>query len=260
MLAVFGVTMLPWFTYNYVTLGRLTLSPAGGIGRGLWEGSWQATWSGRLQNELTHIAEDAVDGDGRAELDRAIEGVAAREQLPAAPMLEYVHQWQDIRRIWTAPVDPYERAMSRAEADREYQRVALENLRRDSLAHLARRLARGVFILWAGEIPFRYSDINRLPALVIRIGWLIQALICRRRDRRRACARPREPGGGLAAGCADRLRDGRARAALHRSAPVAAGAARPARARHPRDRLAREGPFARCLLAVEPQVHEGQHL
>jgi 4-amino-4-deoxy-L-arabinose transferase-like glycosyltransferase len=174
MLAVFGITMLPWFMYNYVTLGRFTLSPAGGFGRGLWEGSWQATWSGRLQNELTHIAEDV---DGRAELDRAIELVAAREHLPAAPMLEYVHQWQDIRRIWTAPIDPYERAMSRAKADREYQRVALENLRQDSLAHLARRLARGVFLLWAGEIPFRYSDINRLPALVIRLCWLIQALI-----------------------------------------------------------------------------------
>src|SRR5207245_6266562 len=43
LLATFAFTMLPWFTYNYVTLGRFTLSPAGGIGRGLWEGSWQAT-------------------------------------------------------------------------------------------------------------------------------------------------------------------------------------------------------------------------
>ena len=130
MLAVFGVTMLPWFMYNYVTLGRLTLSPAGGVGRGLWEGSWQATWSGRLQNELTHLADDI---DNRAELDRAVEGVAAREHLPAGPMLEYVHQWEDIRLIWTEPVDPYERAMSRMKADQEYQRVALDNLRRDSL-------------------------------------------------------------------------------------------------------------------------------
>ena len=33
-------TLLPWFTYNYVHLGRFTLSPAGGVGRGLWEASW----------------------------------------------------------------------------------------------------------------------------------------------------------------------------------------------------------------------------
>jgi 4-amino-4-deoxy-L-arabinose transferase-like glycosyltransferase len=175
MLSVFLVTMLPWFTYNYITLGRFTLSPAGGIGRGLWEGSWQATWSGRLQNELTLVADDVAD---RKELDLAVERVAARERLPVGPMLEYVHQWQDIRRIWTEPVDPYERAMTRIKADQEYQRVALDNLRRGSLLHLTKRLARGVFILWAAEIPFRYTDINRLPPSVIRLCWALQALIC----------------------------------------------------------------------------------
>lgn len=172
MLAAFGLTMLPWFAYNYTTLGRFTLSPAGGIGRGLWEGSWQATWSGRLQNELTHLADDI---DDRAELDRRVAAVAAREHLPSGPMLDYVHQWEDIRRIWTEPVDPYERAMARMKADEEYERVGIDNIRRDAPSHLARRLARGLFILWAGEIPFRYSDINTLPPAVIRACWAIQA-------------------------------------------------------------------------------------
>ena len=54
--------------------------------------------------------------------------VAAREQLPAGPMLEYVHQWEDIRRIWTEPTDPLERAVARVEADEEYQRVGIENI------------------------------------------------------------------------------------------------------------------------------------
>jgi 4-amino-4-deoxy-L-arabinose transferase-like glycosyltransferase len=174
MLVTFAVAMLPWFTYNFVTLRRFTLSPAGGVGRGLWEGSWQATWSGRLQNELTHLA-DAIDD--RRELDRQVTAVAAREALPAGPMLEYVHQWEDIRRIWDTPTDAYERVLARVEADREYQRVAIENLRRDSAAHLARRLARGVFILWAGEIPFRYSEINRLPRALIVLSWSVQAAL-----------------------------------------------------------------------------------
>ena len=78
-------------------------------------------------------------------------------------MLEYVHQWQDIRRIWTEPTDPTEHATARVAADREYQRVALEKLRKDSIGHLARRLSRGVFILWAGEIPVRYSELNLDP-------------------------------------------------------------------------------------------------
>jgi hypothetical protein len=174
MLATFAIVMLPWFTYNYVTLGSFTLSPAGGIGRGLWEGSWQATWPGRLQNELTHLADDI---DDRAELDRKVAAVAARERLPAGPMLDYVHQWEDIRRIWETPTDPYERMLARVDADREYQRVAIENLKRDSMAHLAKRLARGIFVLWAGEIPFRYSEINTLPRGAIMLCWAAQAAI-----------------------------------------------------------------------------------
>jgi 4-amino-4-deoxy-L-arabinose transferase-like glycosyltransferase len=174
MLAAFALTMLPWFTYNYVTLGQFTLSPAGGIGRGLWEGSWQATWSGRLQNELTHLADDI---DDRAELDERVREVARREELPPEPMLEYVHQWEDIRRIWVDPVDSAERARARVIADREYQRVGLENIGRQSAAHIVKRLARGVIILWAGHIPFRYTDINELPPLVIRLCWAIQAVV-----------------------------------------------------------------------------------
>jgi hypothetical protein len=174
MLVAFALTMAPWFAYNFVTLGRFTLSPAGGVGRGLWEGSWQATWSGRLQNELTHLADDV---DDRAELDRGVGAIAAREQLPPGPMLEYVHQWEDIRLIWTEPTEPLERAIARVKADDEYRRVGLENIRRDAPAHLAKRLARGLFILWAGEIPFRYSDINTLSTATIRVCWAIQAII-----------------------------------------------------------------------------------
>jgi 4-amino-4-deoxy-L-arabinose transferase-like glycosyltransferase len=174
LLATFALTMAPWFAYNYVTLGRFTLSPAGGVGRGLWEGSWQATWSGRTQNELTHLADDI---DDRAELDRRVAAVAAREQLPAAPMLEYVHQWEDIRSIWTAPIDPLERAIARVKADDEYRRVGIDNIRRDAPAHLIKRLARGLFILWAGEIPFRYSEINALSTVTIRACWAVQAVI-----------------------------------------------------------------------------------
>ncbi len=174
MLAAFAIMMLPWFAYNYATLGVFTLSPAGGVGRGTWEGSWQAMWSGRLQNELTHLADDI---DDRAELDRRVVAVAGRERLPSAPMLEYVHQWEDIRRIWTEPADSAERARARVVADREYLRIGLENIRRDSAGHLIARLARGVFVLWAGEIPFRYSEINDLPPVVIRACWAVQALV-----------------------------------------------------------------------------------
>ena len=174
MLATFAIALTPWLTYNYVNLGRVTLSPAGGVGRGLWEGSWQATWSGRVQNELTHLADDIED---RGALDAQVRAVAAREHVDPGPMLDYVHQWEDIREIWTTPTDPVERATARVAADQEYGRVAMANLRRDSLAHLGARLARGVFVLWAGDIPIRYSDINRTPPIVIRFFWAVQAVL-----------------------------------------------------------------------------------
>lgn len=176
LVATSAITLLPWFTYNYVNLGRFTMSPAGGVGRGIFEGSWVGTWSGRLESELTNIAEDAPD---RQTLDARVVEVATREHLDPGPMLEYVHQWGDIRRIWTEPADPLQRAAARVEADKEYLRVGLNNIRRQSTSHVVKRLARGIFILWAGEIPFRYSSINRLPPLVIRACWAVQAgIIC----------------------------------------------------------------------------------
>jgi hypothetical protein len=173
-LVLFAAVMLPWFTYNYVTMHRFTLSPAGGIGRGIWEGSWQGYWPGRVQSQLTDIADQTPDP---AQLAAKIEALAARERLNPDPMLAYAHQWQDIRRIWTEPEDPVVRTRARVEADNEYLRVGLDNISHDRTAHLVRRLTRGLFSLWAADIPIRYSQINQVPPLVIRAGWLIQAAI-----------------------------------------------------------------------------------
>ena len=172
--AVAAITMVPWFTYNYVYLGRFTLSPAGGIGRGLWEGTWQGRWAGRAHDELTHIAEITSD---RAELDRQVRDVARREGIAPDRMLDYVHEWQDIRRIWETPTDPMERAGARVVADREYFRVAAEHIREDPGGWALRRLTRGAFILWASDIPIRYTDIDETPWIVIRLIWLVQVVL-----------------------------------------------------------------------------------
>jgi hypothetical protein len=171
---VAGIALMPWLAYNYVNLGQLTLSPAGGVGRGLWEGSWQGRWSGRLQAELINLAEKTQD---RAELNRLVTEKAAATRLPAEPMLTYVNQWRDIRLIWDTPTDPMERVQARVAADREYQRRAIENMRADPIGHLKRRLTRGAFVLWAAEVPVRYGDINSLPTLGIRAMWVLQVLL-----------------------------------------------------------------------------------
>jgi 4-amino-4-deoxy-L-arabinose transferase-like glycosyltransferase len=169
-----GLTLLPWFTYNYVNLGKFTLSPAGGVGRGLWEGSWQGQWTGRIQAELTTLAETTGD---RQELNRLIEAKATETGLPAGPMLQYVNEWRDVRLIWDTPTDPMERVRARVAADGEYLRYALIHMRADPIGHARRRVARGLFILWAAEVPIRYGDINTMPTLALRMIWLIQVVL-----------------------------------------------------------------------------------
>ena len=169
-----SVTMAPWFIYNYVNFGQLTLSPAGGIGRGLWEGTWQGRWRGRLQAELIGLADTTPD---REELTRRVIEKAQEAGLPSEPMLEYVNEWRDIRDIWNTPTDPIERIRARVIADEEYLRNALENMRVDPLGHVWRRLTVGTFVLWAAEVPIRYHDINRVPTFVVRVIWLAQVVL-----------------------------------------------------------------------------------
>jgi 4-amino-4-deoxy-L-arabinose transferase-like glycosyltransferase len=166
-----ALTLLPWFTYNYVNLGQFTLSPAGGIGRGLWEGSWQGVWPGRVQAQLTAIAEQNTDVEAR------VHTVARESGLDPRPMLQYVREWRTNHDLWDTPQDPLERARARVDADRAYLDAALNNIRQDPIGHLMRRVTRGTFVLWAADIPIRYSDINRTPTIVIRVVWLIQVVI-----------------------------------------------------------------------------------
>jgi 4-amino-4-deoxy-L-arabinose transferase-like glycosyltransferase len=169
-----ALTLAPWFTYNYVYVGRFTLSPAGGIGRGLWEGTWQGRWPGRAHNDLTHIAEVTTD---RTELDARVREVAAREGIAPDGMLNYVHEWQDIRTIWETPTEPMERARARVVADQEYYRLAISHIKSDPGEWAFRRLTKGTIILWATDIPIRYSDVNRVNPLVIRAIWILQVLL-----------------------------------------------------------------------------------
>jgi 4-amino-4-deoxy-L-arabinose transferase-like glycosyltransferase len=169
-----ALTVAPWLTYNYVYLHRFTMSPGGGLGRATFESTWQGRWSGRVQDELTHIGDETWD---RAALDRRVRAFAQTQQADPEPMLTYVHQWQDIRRIWTEPTDSTARIDARMRADEEYMRVGFENMQRNPIDHVKRRLGRGLLTLWIAEIPVRYSDIDRLPTFAIRLMWSIQAII-----------------------------------------------------------------------------------
>jgi hypothetical protein len=174
LLAVFAAALTPWLLYNAVYLKMLTFTPAGGIGRTLWEGTWQVALPGRVESTLTAIADTTAD---RAALDEKVRAYAGQVHLDPAPMLQYVHQWQDIRRIWTEPQEPWARARARIAADREYLRVGVENIRRDPVRHVWRRATRGVLLLWVTEIPIRYSDINALSTTTIRAIWLPQGIL-----------------------------------------------------------------------------------
>ncbi len=168
------VTLAPWFAYNYIHLGRVTLSPAGGIGRGLWEAAWQGRWPGRVQAALTDAATTAPSVD---DLDRRADAIAADTGLDAGPMRTYLHEWRTIHELWDTPTDPMERINARIAADREYFDAAMRHVREDPIGHIWRRVTRGPFLLWAADIPVRHSSINSLPPLVIRAIWLAQVLL-----------------------------------------------------------------------------------
>lgn len=171
---VAGLTLAPWFAYNYVNLGKLSLSPAGGVGRGTWEAAWQGRWAGRTQAALTDAATTAATRD---ELDARVRVIAAETSSDAELMLTYAHEWRDIHDLWDTPTDPVERARARILADQAYLDAGLKHIRADPAGHVIRRLTRGPFVLWAAEIPVRYSLINRLPTLVIRGIWLAQVVL-----------------------------------------------------------------------------------
>jgi 4-amino-4-deoxy-L-arabinose transferase-like glycosyltransferase len=171
---VAALTMVPWFTYNYVYLGRFTLSPAGGIGRGTWEGTWQVRWPGKAHNDLTKTAETDIS---REDLDARVREIAASVGIVPDGMLDYVHEWRDIRKIWETPTDPMERARARVVADQEYLRAALVHIQKDPVRWAWQRLTKGTFILWSSDIPIRYTDINATPWLVIRAIWLVQVVV-----------------------------------------------------------------------------------
>jgi 4-amino-4-deoxy-L-arabinose transferase-like glycosyltransferase len=175
MLAVYAAAVTPWALRNYRYFHEFAIAPpAAGIGRTMWEGNWQVAFPGRVQATLTHMAESIWN---RSEVDAAIESYARSVQRDPQPMLQYVHEWQTMRRMWDDPQDPPERSAARAAADVEYGRLARANIRRDPVGHLWRRLTRGVPLLWITDIPVRYSDINRLPPWIIRGMWGIQLLI-----------------------------------------------------------------------------------
>jgi 4-amino-4-deoxy-L-arabinose transferase-like glycosyltransferase len=169
------LVLAPWFTYNYIHFDRVTMSPANGFGRAVWESSWQGWWAGKLQDELTQLA-DRTRHD-RAALDNGVRELATAHHEDPGPMLEYVHQWQDIRTLWFDVADPTERAMARMRADDSYMQQGIKNAMADPMGHLKRRILRGLFVLWAAEIPYRYSEIDSLPVWVIRVMWAIQALL-----------------------------------------------------------------------------------
>jgi hypothetical protein len=174
VIAVFMLTLMPWFTFNYEVMGRFALAPAGGVGRGLWEGSWHGYWPGRLHNQLTQLAAESID---QPTLEARVEKLADDTGHDPAPMKTYVRQWREIRRIWNEPVDPHVRAEARIHADREYQRVAIENIKHDVTGHIWRRLTHGFFVLWNADIWLRYSEINAASPAVIRVMWSVQVAL-----------------------------------------------------------------------------------
>jgi hypothetical protein len=162
--------LVPWLGYTATYFGRPALSGVVGISRPLWEGYWSGKLPGRVQADLTRLAEDP-----RLDADALRAAVRARTDDPAG--LRYVEQWRGIHMRPGTPRDPFENIARRAEDERLYWAQALENIRADPAGFVGRRLAHGVPLLWIAEVPIRYSDINRVPRVWIYALWAAQAAL-----------------------------------------------------------------------------------
>ena len=166
-----AITMVPWFNGNYVYPEIHVFRPAvaadcgGARGRAAGPGA------------ATTISRTSRRSPDRTELDARVREVAAAEGIAPEGMLDYVHEWQEIRKIWESPTDPMERARARVVADQEYLRAALEHIRADRGGWIRRHSIRSPLILWVSDIPIRYTDIKDLPVIVIRLIWLAQAVL-----------------------------------------------------------------------------------
>ena len=101
-------------------------------------------------------------------LTAGVASVAQNRGIQLNSVTSTVEGGHDIRGIWETPVDPMERARARVIADQEYLRAAVVHIRADLPGWAARRLTRGTFILWASDIPIRYTDINAVNPLIVR--------------------------------------------------------------------------------------------
>ena len=61
MIGAYVLVLVPWMVYNVRQFHEITFTPAGGMGRTLFEGYWQGALPGRLENTLTNLADVTPD-------------------------------------------------------------------------------------------------------------------------------------------------------------------------------------------------------
>ncbi len=173
---VAALTLAPWFTYNYVYLGRFTLSPAGGIGRGTVGRHVAGALARPRPAELTKTAE--TDRSRRAR-SRACASRGQRRHLPAdADAATTSTSGVTSARSGIRPTDPMERARARVVADQEYLRAALAHIREDPVGTSWRRVTRGtVHAVGGRHSRSATADINARRRSSIRAIWLAQVLV-----------------------------------------------------------------------------------
>ena len=219
-----ALALMPWFAYNYVNLGQITLSPAGGIGRGLWEGSWQGRWSGRLQAELTDLA-DVTTRSRRVDSPRHRQGPRQRT-CPRRRCCNTSTSGATSARSGTRPPIRWSASAPASTPIANISRHAMANMqRRSDRSRQAPPDDRRVRAVGGGG-----ADSIRAISTACRPGsfalmWIAAggAAGCAPRRRCVWLARQRPLARGRDAGAADRLRDRCASAVAVRGAPIAAG-------------------------------------
>jgi len=158
-----------WLAYGYVTFDRVGMVQVG-FWRSAWWGYWHGVWSGAAAQEVGAAGASGASG---AELDRRL----SRFGDDAPLMRRYIEEDRRIQRARYAATDTWARAAADIETETAYRVQVLENIRRDMPGYLFRKATYGMFVLWASDVPIRYTLINSVPRVLIRAIWLVQVVL-----------------------------------------------------------------------------------
>jgi 4-amino-4-deoxy-L-arabinose transferase-like glycosyltransferase len=163
------VVVSPWIAHVYVTFGKFSMNPVG-MWKAVWWGYGQAMWPARVAVQLAELSKSEITG---AALHARLDGL----DIDVARARRWIEADREIRASWRAQGTLHEQMTAKLEVEPRYRAHAIAAIRAAPWAYATGRLLYGSFVLWAADIPVRYTRIDALPRGAIRAMYALQIAV-----------------------------------------------------------------------------------